>query len=35
MGYIDAEQVERLAEPLGKTGYGRYLRQMLQEQRRR
>ncbi|MEO8090302.1 MAG: glucose-1-phosphate thymidylyltransferase RfbA [Gemmatimonadales bacterium] len=35
MGYIDAQQVERLAEPLGKTGYGRYLRQMLQEQRRR
>jgi glucose-1-phosphate thymidylyltransferase len=35
MGYIDAQQVERLAEPLGKTGYGRYLHQMLQEQRRR
>ena len=31
MGYIDAEQVERLAEPLDKTGYGRYLRQLLQE----
>ena len=35
MGYIDAEQVARLAEPLGKTAYGHYLRQMLQEQRRR
>ncbi len=35
MGYIDAEQVERLAEPLDKTGYGQYLRQLLQEQPRR
>jgi glucose-1-phosphate thymidylyltransferase len=34
MGYIDAEQVERLAEPLEQTGYGRYLRQLLQEQAR-
>jgi glucose-1-phosphate thymidylyltransferase len=32
MGYIDADQVERLAEPLGKTGYGRYLHQLIQEQ---
>jgi glucose-1-phosphate thymidylyltransferase len=32
MGYIDAEQVERLAEQLGRTGYGRYLHQLLQEQ---
>lgn len=32
MGYIDAEQVERLAEPLDRTGYGRYLRQLIQEQ---
>jgi glucose-1-phosphate thymidylyltransferase len=32
MGYIDAGQLERLAEPLGKTGYGKYLRQLLQEQ---
>jgi glucose-1-phosphate thymidylyltransferase len=31
MGYIDAGQVERLAEPLGKTGYGRYLRRLLEE----
>jgi glucose-1-phosphate thymidylyltransferase len=32
MGYINAEQVERLAQPLDKTGYGRYLRQLIQEQ---
>ena len=32
MGYIDAGQLERLAEPLDKTGYGRYLRQLIQEQ---
>jgi glucose-1-phosphate thymidylyltransferase len=32
MGYIDAAQVERLAQPLEKTGYGRYLRQLIQEQ---
>ena len=31
MGYIDAEQVERLAQPLEKTGYGRYLRQLIRE----
>jgi len=31
MGYIGADQVERLAEPLGKTGYGRYLRQLIRE----
>jgi glucose-1-phosphate thymidylyltransferase len=35
MGYIDAEQVERLAEPLAQTGYGRYLHQLLQEHPRR
>jgi glucose-1-phosphate thymidylyltransferase len=35
MGYIDEQQVERLAEPLDQTGYGRYLRQLLQEQPRR
>jgi glucose-1-phosphate thymidylyltransferase len=33
MGYIDAEQVERLAGALGKTGYGHYLHQLVQEQR--
>ena len=26
MGYIDAEQVLRLADPLAKSGYGEYLR---------
>ena len=31
MGWIDAAQVERLAAPLMKTGYGRYLRAMLAE----
>jgi glucose-1-phosphate thymidylyltransferase len=35
MGYIDGAQLERLAESLGKTGYGNYLRQLLQEQPRR
>ena len=31
MGYIDAVQLERLARPLQKTGYGRYLLHLLQE----
>ena len=31
MGYIDAAQVERLAEPLRQTAYGRYLQRMLAE----
>jgi len=31
MGFIDAATVERLAEPLGKNAYGRYLLRMLQE----
>ena len=31
MGYIDAAQVERLAEPLKKNGYGQYLLQILKE----
>ncbi len=31
MGYIDAAQVERLAEPLLKTTYGNYLLQMIAE----
>ncbi len=30
-GYIDAEQIERLAQPLKKNGYGRYLLDMLHE----
>jgi glucose-1-phosphate thymidylyltransferase len=33
MGYIDAEQVERLAQPLEKTSYGRYLQQLIREQK--
>jgi glucose-1-phosphate thymidylyltransferase len=31
MGYIDAAQVERLAEPLRKSAYGEYLIRMIQE----
>jgi glucose-1-phosphate thymidylyltransferase len=31
MGYIDREQVARLAEPLKKSAYGEYLTQMLQD----
>ncbi|MEK8088997.1 glucose-1-phosphate thymidylyltransferase RfbA [Thermithiobacillus plumbiphilus] len=31
MGYIDASQVERLAQPLKKNGYGQYLLSMLHE----
>jgi glucose-1-phosphate thymidylyltransferase len=31
MGYIDAEQLERLAHPLCKTSYGQYLLQLLQD----
>jgi glucose-1-phosphate thymidylyltransferase len=31
MGYIDAEQVRRLAQPLRKNGYGAYLLQILEE----
>jgi len=31
MGFIDADQVRRLAEPLAKTGYGQYLLNMLEE----
>jgi len=30
-GFIDSEQLERLAEPLLKSGYGRYLMQLLEE----
>jgi glucose-1-phosphate thymidylyltransferase len=32
MGYISADQVRLLAEPLRKNGYGQYLLQMLNEQ---
>lgn len=31
MGYIDADQVQRLAEPLAKSGYGQYLMRLLDE----
>ncbi len=31
MGYIDADQVRHLAEPLGKNGYGEYLLEMVEE----
>lgn len=31
MGYIDADQVRRMAGPLGKNGYGEYLIRMLEE----
>jgi glucose-1-phosphate thymidylyltransferase len=34
MGYIDAEQVRRLAQPLVKTTYGQYLLRLLQDPRR-
>ena len=34
LGWIDEAQVERLAAPLLKTGYGRYLRAMLAEENR-
>jgi glucose-1-phosphate thymidylyltransferase len=33
MGYIDAEQVSRLAQPLVKSTYGQYLLGMLQDPR--
>ena len=29
MGFIDAAQLQRLAEPLARNGYGRYLLQVL------
>ncbi|MGQ9696221.1 MAG: glucose-1-phosphate thymidylyltransferase RfbA, partial [Thermodesulfobacteriota bacterium] len=31
MGYIDAEQVRKLAEPLKNNGYGQYLLQIIKE----
>jgi glucose-1-phosphate thymidylyltransferase len=31
MGYIDAAQLRRLAEPLHNSGYGRYLLSVLEE----
>jgi glucose-1-phosphate thymidylyltransferase len=35
LGHIDAEQVLRLAEPLKKSEYGRYLVQMVKEAKMR
>ena len=32
-GYIDAEQLQKLAEPMAKNGYGQYLLRMLKEGR--
>jgi len=34
-GWIDAAQVERLAQPLAKNGYGQYLLRLLREEQRR
>jgi glucose-1-phosphate thymidylyltransferase len=31
-GFIDAEQVQKLAQPLAKNGYGRYLLQLIKEE---
>lgn len=31
LGFIDAEQLERLAQPLAKNGYGQYLKRLLKE----
>lgn len=31
LGYIDASQLEQLAQPLSKNGYGRYLKNLLRE----
>jgi glucose-1-phosphate thymidylyltransferase len=31
MGYIDAEQLEQLAQPLLKSGYGKYLLNIINE----
>lgn len=34
MGYISSEQLERLATPLAKSGYGEYLLRILNDDRR-
>lgn len=34
-GWIDAAQVERLAQPLAKNGYGQYLQRLLREEQKR
>ncbi len=33
MGFIDGEQILRLAEPLNKSGYGDYLLRLITEER--
>jgi glucose-1-phosphate thymidylyltransferase len=33
MGFIDAAQVERLAQPLKKSGYGEYLLRIVHDER--
>jgi glucose-1-phosphate thymidylyltransferase len=35
MGYVDAADIQRLAEPLRKSAYGEYLLRMLREDARR
>jgi len=30
-GFINAEQLEKLAQPLSKNGYGQYLKRLLKE----
>jgi len=34
LGYIDREQLRRLAEPLKKNGYGQYLQRLLEQEKR-
>jgi glucose-1-phosphate thymidylyltransferase len=34
MGYIDAGRLAALAEPMRKNGYGQYLLQMMEEEKR-
>ncbi|MEW6118434.1 MAG: hypothetical protein AB1553_16295, partial [Nitrospirota bacterium] len=34
LGYIDREQLVRLAEPLKKNGYGQYLQRLLEQEKR-
>ncbi len=31
-GFINAEQLEKLAQPLSKNGYGQYLKRLLKEE---
>jgi len=34
MGFIDARQLAALAEPMRRNGYGQYLLQLLEEEKR-